>query len=145
MMWTTRVIFALAGLAMLGWGALLGWEFISASTERAVQGIAWFVGGPLLHDGLVAPLVGLIGLAIVRWVPQPWRAPVAIGVVLSAILTLLAIPLLWRPFGVAVNPGLHDGNYVLGFAVSLAVVWLGAVAGGIVRVLRRSRTRAGEG
>ena len=127
-----RAGFALAGLAMLAYGGWLGWAVISASTERAVQVTAWFVGGPLLHDGLVAPVVGVVGLALTRWVPRPWRAPVAVAAVVSAILTLLAIPLLWHPFGVGTNPGLHDRDYATGLAVALGVVWICAVATGFV-------------
>jgi hypothetical protein len=132
-----RAGFALAGLAMLAYGAWLGWAVISVSTERATQVIAWFVGGPLLHDGLVAPVVGVVGLVLTRWLPAPWRAPVAVAVVVSAILTLLAIPLLWRPFGVATNPGLHDRDYGTGLLIALAVVWICALATGSVRTLRR--------
>lgn len=134
-----RAVFAVAGLAMLAWGAWLSWEVISASTERAVQVIAWFVGGPLLHDGIVAPVVGILGLVITRWLPAAWRAPVAVAAVISAILTLLAIPLLWRPFGVATNPGLHDRDYATGLAVALGAVWICALATGFTRGLRRRR------
>ena len=128
-----RWVFAIAGLGLLAYGAVLAWEFGTSRTVNAVQGIAWFVGGPLVHDGIVAPVVGLAGVLLTRVVPRPWRGPVAVGCVLSGVLTLLAIPLLWRPFGVATNPGLHDRNYGLGLAIALGVVWLGVVAAGLAQ------------
>jgi hypothetical protein len=131
-----RTLFAVSGLALLAYGVVLAWEFGTSRTVNAVQGLAWFVGGPLLHDGLVAPAVGVGGLVLARFVPRPWRTPVLVGVVLTAVLTLLAIPLLWRPFGVVTNPGLHDRNYVMGLAIALGVVWLGVLAAGVVRRFR---------
>ncbi len=132
----TRAALAVVGLALLAYGGVLAWEFATSRTVNAVQGLAWFVGGPVVHDGLVAPLVGVLGLLIARFVPAPWRAPVAVGVVLSAVLTLLAIPLLWRPFGVVTNPGLHDRDYAAGLIVALGVVWLGVLVSGMTRRLR---------
>ena len=137
-----RWIFALAGLAALGWG---GWLAIDvAQSHDSLQAAAWFVGGPLIHDGLVAPVVGLGGLVLVRVLPRKWRAPVAVGATLSGVLALLSVPLLWRPFGVATNPGLHDGDYALGLAVALAVVWAGVLAAGTLRTRKgavRGRAR----
>ena len=46
-----RWIFALAGLAALGWGGWLAIDF--AQSHDSLQAAAWFVGGPLIHDGLV--------------------------------------------------------------------------------------------
>ena len=120
----TRALFAIAGLAALAWGAWLAWDFATSSTRDGVQALAWFVGGPVLHDGLIAPAVGVIGLAIARYLPRPARAPVAIGLVATAVLTVLAIPLLWRPFGVPDNPGLHDVDYAPRLALALGACWL---------------------
>jgi hypothetical protein len=136
-----RALLALSGLALLAYGTLLAWEFAASRTVNAVQGAAWFLGGPLLHDGVVAPVVGLTGMALARVVPAPWRMPVTAGVVLSGVLTLVAVPLLWRPYGTAVNPGLHDRNYGAALAVALGVVWLAVVVAGLTRVMRERWTR----
>jgi hypothetical protein len=134
-----RAVFAIAGLAALAWGAWLAVELLASG--HVLSAAAWFVGGVVLHDGLIAPLAGVVGVLIARRLPAPWRAPVAAGGVLSGVLLLLAIPLLWQPFGAPANPGLHDGDYLTGLLVSFGTVWLGVVAIGIVK----SRTRAGEG
>lgn len=131
-----RIAFALVGLALLGYGAVLAWDFATARSVNAVQGLAWFVGGPVLHDAVVAPVVGVLGVLLTRFVPVAWRAPIGVGAVLSGVLTLLAIPLLWRPFGVATNPGLHDRDYGTGFALALGVVWVVVLAVGGYRQWR---------
>lgn len=141
----TRLLLAASGLALMAYGAVLAWEFGTSRTVNAVQGIAWFVGGPLVHDGIVAPLVGLTGLLLARVVPTVWRMSVTIGVVLTGVLTLLAVPLLWRPFGVATNPGLHDRDYGLGLAIAVGVVWTTVVLAQLVRsalALGRGQSRS---
>jgi hypothetical protein len=137
-----RWVFALAGLAALAWGAWLAWDF--AGRHDALQAALWFVGGPVVHDGLVAPVVGVGGLVLARVLPVAWRVPVAVGAVLSGVLGLLAVPLLFRPFGVATNPGLHDANYVLGLTIALGVVWLGVAVGGTIRHLRKTDAARGR-
>jgi hypothetical protein len=130
-----RAVFAVLGVAALGWGAWLAVESVS------VPALLWFAGGPLVHDFVVAPVVAVAGLAVARFVPARWRASVAVGAVLSGVLALLAVPLLWRPYGVPSNPGLHDRNYVLGLAVALGVVWVGVLVSGLARPRRRGSPR----
>lgn len=125
-----RAVFALAGVAALAWGGWLALEFALGARNWA-QVLVWLVGAPLVHDLVVAPAVGLTGLAVARVVPVAWRAPVALGAALSGLLALLAVPLLWRPFGVATNPGLHDRDYVTGLAVALGLVWVGVAVAGL--------------
>ncbi len=132
----TRLLFAIAGLGAILWGAVLSIEFAAESFQNAWQGAAWLVAGPLVHDAVVAPVVGIVGWLIARHLPPAWRTPVTVGAVLSAILALLAIPLLWRPFGVTPNPGLHDRNYWLGLLIALAAVWVAAIATGLIRQVR---------
>lgn len=134
-----RWFLAITGLAMLAYGAVLTWDFATSRTVNAVQGAAWFIGGPLVHDGLVAPVVGLAGLVLSRVLPRPWRAPVVTGLVLTGVLTLLGVPLLWRPFGGATNPGLHDRDYGSGLAIALGVVWIAVVVAGLAQQ-HRSRS-----
>lgn len=137
-----RWFFAVTGLALLAYGAVLAWEFATSRTVNAVQGAAWFIGGPLVHDGLVAPVVGLLGLGMSRVLPTPWRAPVVTGLVLTGVLALLSVPLLWRPFGGATNPGLHDRDYGTGLAIALGIVWVCVILVGLAQQ-HRSRLALG--
>jgi hypothetical protein len=144
-LWLTRGVLALLGLAALVFGAVLAVRFALASTVDGRTLAVWLVGGPVLHDALLAPAVGGAGLLIARRLGPAWRAPVQIGSAVSAVLVLLAVPALWRANAPAANPGLDDRNYPLGLAVYLAVVWLGVLVAGLLR--RRalsSPTRAGR-
>ncbi|RSN07297.1 hypothetical protein DMC63_35365 [Streptomyces sp. WAC 05977] len=130
---TLRLLLFLPGLAALAWGAVLFSEYAFPLRPDVFKTLGWLAGGPLIHDLLIAPLVGAVGFALGRFLPERWKTPVRTGAVLSGVLTLLAIPLLWRPFGGARNPGLHDADTVTGLLVSLAVVWFGVLVAALLR------------
>ncbi len=133
-----RIVFALPGLAALVWGLVLTVQFALHSFRDGRSAVVYLIGGPIVHDGLVAPVVGLAGLLIGRWVGPHWRAPVRIGAAISAVLAVIAVPALWRTYAGQPNPGLDDRNYLAGLLIALAVVWLAVGAGGL---LRRHHTR----
>jgi len=133
LMRTSRLAFALPGLAALAWGMVLAIQFALHSSRDGRSAIAFFVSGPVLHDALVAPFVGLIGLVISRWAGRLWRTPVRLGAAISGVLALLAVPAIWRTYAGQHNPGLDDRNYTAGLLIAVAVVWLLVVAWGVFR------------
>ncbi|MFE0025461.1 hypothetical protein [Amycolatopsis sp. NPDC059021] len=138
---TTRVLLLLPGLAALAWGAILFGEYLFPLRADVIGTLGWLVGSPLVHDAVIAPVVGLAGLGVSRLVPPLWRAPVLTGAAFSGVLGLLAFPLLWRPYGNPPMPGLHDGHPGAGLLLTLAVVWALVVLTGVGRtVLVRRRT-----
>ncbi|OLZ51877.1 hypothetical protein [Amycolatopsis keratiniphila] len=130
---TLRLLLFLPGLAALAWGAVLFAEYAFPLRPDVLGTLGWLAGGPLVHDLLIAPLVGAVGFTLSRFLPDRWKTPVKTGAVLTGVLTLLAFPLLWRPFGGARNPGLHDADTVTGLLVTVAVVWLGVLVAVVLR------------
>ncbi len=133
---TLRLLLFLPGLGALAWGTVLFAEYAFPLRPDVFGTLGWLAGGPLVHDLLVAPLVGAAGLALSRFLPERWKTPVKTGAVLTGVLTLLAVPLLWRPFGGARNPGLHDADTLTGLLLTLAVVWLGVLVAALFRKTR---------
>nr|WP_221471129.1 hypothetical protein [Amycolatopsis umgeniensis] len=129
---TLRLLLFLPGLGALAWGAVLFAEYAFPLRPDVFGTLGWLLGGPLAHDLLIAPAVGGVGLALSRFLPDRWKTPVRTGAVLTGVLTLLAVPLLWRPFGGARNPGLHDADTVTGLLVTVAVVWLGVLVAALL-------------
>jgi hypothetical protein len=117
-----RWVIGALGVAIGAWGAFLLLPLIDLDLGL------WFVAGPVVHDLLVAPLLGGLGLLVSRRVPARWRAPVQVGGLLTGVLALLSVPLLWRPFAGPPNPGLNDRDYLVGLLVAVAVIWLGVLA-----------------
>ncbi|MEV4118685.1 hypothetical protein [Micromonospora sp. NPDC049645] len=112
-----RLLLLVVGAAATGYG---GWLLL----PQLGTTLPWLIGGPVLHDVLVAPLVGLVGLVLGRLLTNRMRrAWIVAGLLASATSLLIAVPLLWRPPSAPPNPGLPDRNYPLGLAVGLVVVW----------------------
>ena len=125
-----RFALGAAGVALGAWGA---WLLLPQVT---LELLLWLGGGVVLHDFLIAPLVGASGLVIKR-------PSIGIGLTVSGVVALLAVPLLWREHSGPVNPGLHDRDYPTGVAVALALVWA-AVALHEVAAHLQKRRRAHE-
>lgn len=121
-------ISAAIGWAVIGWGV---YGIFSNSLDTRPANLATFVvGGALLHDLLVAPVVVLAGVLIARAVPARARGPVQAALVISAIVALFAWPLV-RAYGLAANnPTSLPHNYGLNLLIVLGVVW--AVAAAVV-------------
>lgn len=134
---TLRILMALAGLGALGYGAYLCWGFAQHNLVGVRATVEYLVGGPIVHDAVVAPFVGVIGLFIGRRLAKPWRTPVRVGSALSGVLGLISVPAIWRANAGLPNPGLDDRNYPLGLLVALAVIWLSVLVIGLLN--RRSQ------
>jgi hypothetical protein len=131
--WTLRVLLALPGLAALAWGVMLLVQLAFPLDPDSYSVAEWLVAGPLAHDAVLAPIVGVIGFGLSRVTSRAWRGPVMAGAVFSGVLGLLAVPLLWRRFGTPPSPGLHDGDSVAGLLWTLAAVWTAVLLTGVVR------------
>ena len=122
--WITAAI----GWAVIGWGVF---GIFSNSLDTRPANLAKFVvGGALLHDLLIAPVVILAGVLLARSVPARARGPVQAALVVSAIVALFAWPLV-RAYGLAANnPTSLPHNYGRNLLVILGLVW--AVAAGAI-------------
>lgn len=118
-----RAALVLGGAAAAGYG---GWHL----WPQLPTAWTWLIAGPILHDAVVAPAVGVAGLLLGRLVTDPARrAWAATGLATSAILALVAVPLLWRPQPAPINPGLHDRDYGLGLLLAVIAALIGAAIG----------------
>ncbi|QIG42833.1 hypothetical protein G5V58_08665 [Nocardioides anomalus] len=134
-----------ARLLLGGLGGVVGlygaWLLLTTQDrDQLVSAGTWLVGGVVLHDGVLAPLVLLVLFVGGRLLPAAYRAPAAIGLLVLGSLTLLAVPVLGA-FGRQVhNPALLDRHYWVGWLVLAALVLLAVVAAGERR--RRTPGRA---
>jgi hypothetical protein len=119
-------ISAAVGWAVIAWGV---YGIFSNSLDTRPANLAKFVvGGALLHDLLVAPVLILAGVLIARAVPARARGPVQAALVISGVVALFSWPLV-RAYGLAANnPTSLPHNYGLNLLVVLGVVWAVAVA-----------------
>ena len=120
------------GWAVIAWGVF---GIFSNSVDTRPANLAKFVvGGALLHDLLVAPVVILAGVLITRAVPRRVRGPVQAALIVSAVVALFAYPLV-RGYGLAANnPTSLPYNYGRNLVIVLGVVWAVAAAGIVLKL-----------
>ncbi len=125
---------AAIGWAVIAWG--LRGIFEKSLDTRPGNLAKFVVGGALLHDLLVAPLVIVAGVLLARAVPGRARAVVQGALAVSGIVALFSYPLV-RAYGLAANnPTSLPRNYTAGLLVVLGVVWAVAAAAVILRLRR---------
>ena len=128
--------------------ALVGWTVIAYGgrglfrQHRSTNPTATLrlgLGLDLVHDLVVVPIVLALGAVLVRVLPQRWRAPVTVGLILSATTALYAYPFV-RGFGRSpTTPSRLPNNYATGLASVLAGIWLAVAIGAALIEWQRAR------
>ena len=98
----------------------------------------WFVGGVVLHDFVLTPVVLVVGLVLSRLVPAPYRGFVQAALYISGAVTLASILLVLGPGrdpNIASQQPLPYGRNLL---LTLGAVWL------VAAVLATRRAFAGR-
>ncbi len=127
--------------AAMGWvviGIGLRGIFQHSLDTRPANLAKFVVGGALLHDLVIAPLVILAAVALARAVPARARAIVQAALVVTGVVALFSYPLV-RAYGLAANnPTSLPHDYALNLTIVLGLVWAVAAAALVVR-LRKGR------
>lgn len=119
-----RVGVGAVGAAAVAYGL---WLLVGLGPGQLEAVLVWAVGGIVAHDGIIAPVVVVLGIAVAVRAPGWLRTPLLWSLVVLGPLTLLAVPVLGSFGAKADNPSLLDRPYWLGYAVVVALV-LGVVA-----------------
>ena len=130
---TARVVLGVGGAAAVGWGF---WLVHDDGIERWRSQLVWFVAGVLAHDGLIAPVVVVLGVVAARLISSRIRPVVAVGFIVWATVTAAAANVLLPVGGRPDNPSLMNRPYVAAWLVFTVVTVLAvgaAVACGSVR------------
>jgi hypothetical protein len=125
-----RWLFIVPGLLAVGWGTLGVLREVPLAPW-----LAWFVGSALVHDLLIAPVVVGVGALLARVLPRPARAPIAVGLVVSGLLALIAVLFVLDP-GRPEEPGFLPLDYGRNLALLVSGTMLAAGAWAVVRTRR---------
>jgi hypothetical protein len=136
-----RIGLGLAGIAAIGYG---GWGVLTggAATAWPVTAV-WLLAGVLLHDLVLVPVVAAVGWLVTRLVPADIRPVVRGGLVVAALVTVVALPVV-SGRGDADNPSSTPLDYPRNLAFVLVAV-AATTAGLAVRRHRRVRPAAEGG
>ena len=128
-----RIALGAAGIALM----LVGLARVAGDNLSDLTNVAVFlVGGVIVHDAVIAPLLVVLGLVGTRVLPSWSRGPAAAGLLVLGSVTLMAIPVLGRFGAKTDDPGLLNRPYGL-LWLAFAVLVLAAVV--LVSFLNRRR------
>ena len=120
------------GLVLTGLAGLV----VDARHTDPLGWALWFGGLVVAHDGVVVPLVLLVGVAVGRLRTPPW---VRAGLIVAAVLSLVALPMVTGLGRRADNPSLLPLDYGRNLLVVLGLVALVTALAAIATRLRRRR------
>lgn len=133
-----RAILGALGLAGLSYG-IYG---LFTTEGLHVPGVIEFLAAVLIgHDLILLPLAALVGFLIARYVPAAAKRWLQAGLLVTAVITFVAIPLLVGAGRIPDNPSRLPLDYVRGYWIVLAVIWLTAFAGYAGSLLLAARRR----
>ncbi|MGY4388399.1 hypothetical protein [Streptomyces virginiae] len=125
-----RYVMGGSGLVCAAWG---GWLFLQQPEPWRIA--AWLGGAVVVHDGFVAPVA--MAIAALVAVAGPRLHGVMRGaLIVAGSLTVIALPPLLRPGGVA-NPTVLPLDYLRNWLLALAAVALFTLAYVGVRAVAR--------
>ncbi len=122
---TIRVTLAALGLATMAYAV---WSAVHDPRITAARNAKFLVLILVLHDGLLLPVFLIAGALVHRLVPPGVRAIVQSAVIVSASVTLVALPLVLGYGRSADNPSALPLNYGRGLLLVLAVIWTATLA-----------------
>lgn len=118
-----QAVLIVAGALTVGYGGLQLLQVLFAGTAPLFGVAGWWLGGPLIVDLMVVPIVVVVGVGVRRVVPAAWRRSVSAALALSFVLGLVALPFLTGLGRRTDNPSLLDRNYWAGYLALVAIIW----------------------
>ena len=133
-----RAMLATIGAAMIVFGVV---SAIGSPDLRISNQLIFLFGGLILHDALLLPVFILAGAVVRRVVPPTYRAIVQAALIVTAAVSVVALPFI---LGYGRTPDLPSAlprDYLGGYAIVLGVVWLTAAVLIVRREIRADHPR----
>jgi hypothetical protein len=128
---SARLAIGAAGIVLGLYGAFL--LLSRQDPDQWLEVGIWFGAGVAAHDVVLSALVVGVCLLGARLLPEPWRAPATIALVVWGTLTVVTVPVLTRAGARADNATLLDRPYVATWWTISAIVVVLVAAAGLLR------------
>lgn len=140
-----RTILAVGGVLVALYGILR--LLVSLPPGMLMLLGVWLVAAILIHHGVLSPAVLAVGWILRRLVPDRARTFVQAGLIMSAAVTVIALPLIYRQFSQPPSKAMLLQHYGLNLALLLGGIAVGSLVAYAIRVARdhqRSPRRTGN-
>lgn len=84
--------------------------------------VGWLIGALIIHDGVLTPIVLSIGWVVSRTVPPRARAFLQAALVVMALITVIAVPLILKRGSQPASKAILQQNYGGHLALLLGIV-----------------------
>lgn len=100
----------------------------------------WLIGVLIIHNGLLSPAVVGVGAALRRYIPDRGRRYLQFGLIMAAMVTVIAVPLIYRANTQPPAKALLLQDFGINLTVLLAAIGGGTLIAYAIRVAQdRSR------
>ncbi len=135
------------GVIVVGWAlvavALVG-VFDELRGAESGSWARWVLGAALVHDLIVLPLVLVVGWALSRLTPLPWRVPLRTALVMAAVVSLTVFPVTRRWGARSDNPSILPLPAAQNLALVVAALLTCALVAGAVTTWRGAPQQPGR-
>ena len=124
-----------AWLVIIGGFSVMAWALLGVFREHErtapASWFTWVIGGAVLHDVVLLPLVLLVGTTFAAISRPGVRSALRWSVAVGAVVTLASIPVLARFGARSDNPSLLPLPYVRNIVILWCVLLIGAAGVGV--------------
>lgn len=96
----------------------------------------WLIGALIINDGLLSPAVIGVGAALRRYVPDRGRRYLQFGLIMAAMVTVIAVPMIYRANTQPPAKALLLQDFGINLTVLLAAIGGGTLIAYAIRVAR---------
>jgi hypothetical protein len=129
-----RVVLAVVGVGVGTYGIF---QLVTQIPRQTLVLLAlWLIGALIIHDGLLSPAVIGVGAALRRYVPDRGRRYLQFGLIMAAMVTVIAVPMIYRANTQPPAKALLLQDFGINLTVLLAAIGGGTLVAYAIRVAR---------
>ena len=134
-----RIILATTGIALGLFGVMRLLTQIPVPTLGALG--VWLVAALIIHDGILSPAVITVGWLARRFVPDRARRYLQLGLIVSALVTVVALPMIYLRGSQPAVKALLLRDYGVNLMVIVGIVAVTSLTLYALQVARDRRAR----
>ena len=129
-----RIVLAVVGIGTVTYGIS---QLLTQIPRQTLMLLAlWLIAALIIHLGLLSPAIVGVGAALRRYVPDRGRRYLQFGLIMAAMVTVIAVPLIYRAHTQPPAKALLLQDFGINLTVLLAAIGSGTLIAYAVRVAR---------
>jgi hypothetical protein len=129
-----RIVLAVVGVGVGTYGIF---QLLTQLPRQTLVLLAlWLIGALIIHDGLLSPTVIGVGAGLRRYVPDRGRRYPQFGLIMAAMITVIAVPMIYRANTEPPAKALLLQDFGINLTVLLVAIGGGTLIAYAIRVAR---------